>query len=390
MWHQRLGHPGGDVLRRLVSNNVISCNKEKPPVLCHACQLGKHVRLPFASSNTVVTSCFDIIHSDVWTSPIPSLSGFKYYVLFLDHYSQFVWVYHLLNKSDVLSKFVLFRTYVLTQFKCEIRSFQCDHDGEFDNRNLYKLFAENGSQYGYKSYRDAFHDSNWQNVMRDEYNALIKNQTWTTCTRLRDTIFVRMLGLFCHKYLADDTLSRYKARLVANGSTQLEGVDVDETFSPDCLSGRYGVSVPALTKDHRGMKPNTPYGSQFESALCKDWIDVLGFWSLEPRLISSRILYSFHISNTAYWSSGYDVLSFIPLWSLRQPTLSRSSAEAEYRCVANAVAEICWLRNLLRELHTPLSCATLIYCDNVVLFIYHAIRFNISVRSTLRLDIILS
>ncbi|GJY92534.1 ribonuclease H-like domain-containing protein [Tanacetum coccineum] len=86
-WHQRLGHPGSDVLRRLVSNNVISCNNEKPPVLCHAYQLGKHVRLPFVSSSTILTSCFDIIHSDVWTSPIPSLSGFKYYVLFLDHYS---------------------------------------------------------------------------------------------------------------------------------------------------------------------------------------------------------------------------------------------------------------------------------------------------------------
>ncbi|GJT77629.1 anticodon-binding aminoacyl-tRNA synthetase, class 1a [Tanacetum coccineum] len=36
-WHQRLGHPGGKVLRRLVSSNFISCNKEKPPVLCHAC-----------------------------------------------------------------------------------------------------------------------------------------------------------------------------------------------------------------------------------------------------------------------------------------------------------------------------------------------------------------
>ncbi|GJY06860.1 ribonuclease H-like domain-containing protein [Tanacetum coccineum] len=68
-WHQRLGHPGSEVLRRLVSNNVISCNKEKPPVLCHACQLGKHVRLPFVSSSTIVSSCFEIVHSDVWTSP---------------------------------------------------------------------------------------------------------------------------------------------------------------------------------------------------------------------------------------------------------------------------------------------------------------------------------
>nr|GEU71282.1 hypothetical protein [Tanacetum cinerariifolium] len=51
--------------------------------------------------------------------------------------------------------------------------------------------------------------------------------------------------------------------------------------------------------------------------------------------------------------------------SKRQPTLSRSSAEEEYRGVANVVAETCWLRNLLRKLHTHLSFATLVYCDNV-------------------------
>ncbi|GJY81730.1 ribonuclease H-like domain-containing protein [Tanacetum coccineum] len=146
-WHQRLGHPGSEVLRRLVSRNLISCNKEKPPVLFHACQLGKHVRLPFVSSNTSVTSRFDIVHSDVWTSPIPSLSGFKYYVLFLDQYSHFVSVYPLVNKSDVLSKFMLFRTYVNTKFKCEIKSFQCDHGGEFENRALHTLFASKGIQF---------------------------------------------------------------------------------------------------------------------------------------------------------------------------------------------------------------------------------------------------
>ncbi|GJW06425.1 ribonuclease H-like domain-containing protein [Tanacetum coccineum] len=59
-WHQRLGHPGGEVLRRLVYSNFNSYNKDKPPVLCHACQLGKHVRLSFVSSSTVISSCFDI------------------------------------------------------------------------------------------------------------------------------------------------------------------------------------------------------------------------------------------------------------------------------------------------------------------------------------------
>nr|GEX13640.1 ribonuclease H-like domain-containing protein [Tanacetum cinerariifolium] len=45
--------------------------------------------------------------------------------------------------------------------------------------------------------------------------------------------------------------------------------------------------------------------------------------------------------------------------SKRQDTLSRSSAEAEYRGVANAVSETSWIRNLLRELHTLLFTTTL-------------------------------
>nr|GFC31512.1 ribonuclease H-like domain-containing protein [Tanacetum cinerariifolium] len=67
-------------------------------------------------------------------------------------------------------------------------------------------------------------------------------------------------------------------------------------------------------------------------------------------------------------TSGYCVFSGnnILSWSFkRQSTVSCSSAEAEYRRVANVVAETTWLRNLLRELHAPLFTATLVYCDNV-------------------------
>nr|GEX69632.1 ribonuclease H-like domain-containing protein [Tanacetum cinerariifolium] len=67
-------------------------------------------------------------------------------------------------------------------------------------------------------------------------------------------------------------------------------------------------------------------------------------------------------------TSGYCVFlgNNLLSWSSKtQFTISRSSAEAEYRGVANAVVETCWLRNFLRELHTPLSTATLVYCDNV-------------------------
>jgi hypothetical protein len=51
--------------------------------------------------------------------------------------------------------------------------------------------------------------------------------------------------------------------------------------------------------------------------------------------------------------------------SKRQPVVSRSSAEAEYRVVANGVAEAAWLHQLLQELHSPMARSTLVFCDNV-------------------------
>ena len=67
-------------------------------------------------------------------------------------------------------------------------------------------------------------------------------------------------------------------------------------------------------------------------------------------------------------TSGYAVFlgdNLVSWSSKRQNTVSRSSAEAEYRAVANGVAEATWLRQLLLELHAPSRRASLVYCDNI-------------------------
>ena len=88
-WHSRLGHPENSTLQTLKSCNSIDCNKA-PHFVCHSCLLGKHIKLPFISSLSHCHQPFDIIHTDIWTSYITSSFSFKYYVLYLDHYTNYL------------------------------------------------------------------------------------------------------------------------------------------------------------------------------------------------------------------------------------------------------------------------------------------------------------
>ncbi|GJS67119.1 ribonuclease H-like domain-containing protein [Tanacetum coccineum] len=82
-----------------------------------------------------------------------------------------------------------------------------------------------------RSHVHALRDPNWKEAMLDEYNALITNETWVLIPRPANVNVVRYMWLFKHKFNADGSLSRYKARLVANGRSQQQGIDCDETFS---------------------------------------------------------------------------------------------------------------------------------------------------------------
>lgn len=140
VWHNRLGHPGDHVLRFLRSNKIIDCNKGPSLHVCHGCQLGKHCRLPFSDSTTRTSSPFDIIHTDLFTYPINSHTGFRYYLLFLDDYSHYLWVFPLKSKTAVYDTFVHFHKYVQTQFGYFIKALQCDNGREYDN-NRFTLFS---------------------------------------------------------------------------------------------------------------------------------------------------------------------------------------------------------------------------------------------------------
>ena len=68
--------------------------------------------------------------------------------------------------------------------------------------------------------------------MEDEYNALIKNQTWTLIPHDQNYKHIGNKWVYKVKENPDGTINRYKARLVMKGFLQTPGLDFNETFSP--------------------------------------------------------------------------------------------------------------------------------------------------------------
>ncbi|CAJ2675725.1 unnamed protein product [Trifolium pratense] len=147
LWHSRLGHPGAPILNSLHRNKILLCNKFRNDFFCHSCPLGKQTKLPFYNSLSSTFMPFDIVHSDLWTSPVLSSGGHRYYVLFLDDFTDFLWTFPISNKSQVHSIFLQFSTYIKTQFEREIKCFQCDNGKEYDNALFHKFCELNGMSF---------------------------------------------------------------------------------------------------------------------------------------------------------------------------------------------------------------------------------------------------
>jgi histone deacetylase 1/2 len=142
LWHARLGHISNSSLSTLLQTFPFSCSRLDDHS-CHACRLGKHVRLPFASSNKVAGRAFELLHCDLWTSPVISNSGYRYYLAILDDHTHFVWTFPLRQKSEVLPTLICFHAFVRTQFCTTIASLQTDNGKEFDNHALRSFLATN-------------------------------------------------------------------------------------------------------------------------------------------------------------------------------------------------------------------------------------------------------
>jgi len=146
LWHRRLGHLHHGALRlaRELTTGIPDFSIEHDDV-CRGCALGKYTKAPFPSSETSTTGILDLIHSDVSSRmSSPSLSGFEYYVLFIDDYSRKTWIYFMKTKDEVFKRFQEFKDLVENHSGKKVKVLRSDNGGEYTSKEFVDFCGREG------------------------------------------------------------------------------------------------------------------------------------------------------------------------------------------------------------------------------------------------------
>nr|GEW49385.1 ribonuclease H-like domain-containing protein [Tanacetum cinerariifolium] len=249
-----LGHPADQVLN--VLNKSLNLDSQSvSDHLCDTCNKAKQTREPFSLSDYKSTKIRQLVHPDVWRPyKITSRDGFRYFLTIVDDYSRAVWTYVLKGKDDVYNSIINFVNMLSKQFETNVKVFRSDNSSEFVNNILQNSAGDiNDSSEPISKigdlpvntvrslnrsvepscYEHAILDNNWIDAMNSEIEALNKNHTWIITDLPPNRKPIKCKWIYKIKYKSSGDIERYKARIVTKGFSQRDGIDFDNTFSPD-------------------------------------------------------------------------------------------------------------------------------------------------------------
>ncbi|GJT23079.1 retrovirus-related pol polyprotein from transposon TNT 1-94 [Tanacetum coccineum] len=233
-------------------------------------------------------------------------------------------------------------------------------------------------------YSQAIKEKNWCDAMKAEIDALESNGTWELVTLPPGKKAIGCKWVYKTKYNSDSTVERHKARLVIYRNKQREGIDYKETFAPvaKMVTVRTFLSVAAVKNWElhqmdvhnaflHGDLNEDVYMRLLPGFIARDLGSLRYFLGLEiarskegiylcQRKYALDIIAESGLLGCKPASFSMDenhnlALAIRPLLKelekyRRLHTVSRSSAEAEYRSMATTISELKWLKGLLHSL----------------------------------------
>ena len=82
------------------------------------------------------------------------------------------------------------------------------------------------------TYEEATEKKERNNAMIEEYQSIMNNNVWEIVPRPEKKSVVTSKWIYKIKHVADGSIEKHKARFVARGFSQKEGIDYEETFAP--------------------------------------------------------------------------------------------------------------------------------------------------------------
>jgi transposase InsO family protein len=147
LWHCRLAHVGMKNLHKLLKGEHIfgltNVHFERDRI-CSACQAGKKVGVHHPHKNIMTTDRpLELLHMDLFGSiAYISIGGSKYYLVVVDDYSRFTWVFFLQEKSQTQDTSKIFLRRAQNEFRFRIKKIRSDIGTKFKNSQIEGFLEE--------------------------------------------------------------------------------------------------------------------------------------------------------------------------------------------------------------------------------------------------------
>nr|GEX05526.1 retrotransposon protein [Tanacetum cinerariifolium] len=216
LWHRRLGHVNMHLIQSLASNELV---RNLPKLkfdqnFCNACKIRKQAHASHKAKNIVSTTrCLKLLHMDLFgPSAVRSYGGNRYTLVIVDDYSSKAYI--ILNKHTKKIKESLNVTFDETPPLSKTSHLV---DDDLDEEEAIRETVK----------------KNLENVVEDETLKIeeivnIKESRNHPLENVKGNLNQRTLR---NKLDENDVVSQNKARLVAQGYNQQEGIDYDETYA---------------------------------------------------------------------------------------------------------------------------------------------------------------